>query len=209
MAIDVSKIVKEGNNVLLKDASDNLIAVVSSQGTYAHKNDCDDITVYLSSKPTYREPIDFKYNIDVTKITEPVGVWTQSTLLQELADNYLNCPYIIDSLTLGEIKIILEDLYTFQTEESNIRLADNVGHTVIPSSLTSVLLEAQEPNRRELTITNDSTSNLFVKKGSAASISNYSYKLKAGDVVHIDDYRGNVYGIWDIVNGNAVIAETF
>lgn len=77
--------------------------------------------------------------------------------------------------------------------------------TNVASTTTEVLFAAQDINRCGLLIHNDSNKTLFIKYGAGVTSTNYTIKLKGGDQTIIDDYRGNVYGVWDQVNGFAMI----
>ena len=77
----------------------------------------------------------------------------------------------------------------------------------VSSSLSSVTLQAANTGRRALIIVNDSTANLFVKYGSPASATSYTYLLLPGDIIREEVYTGIVTGIWAVVNGAARVTE--
>lgn len=79
--------------------------------------------------------------------------------------------------------------------------------TEVDSSDTAVLFSAQNLARKELIITNESVYTLYVKYNSAPSLTNWSYKLKGGDMVTIKGIGVAVYGIWEQINGKALITE--
>jgi len=68
--------------------------------------------------------------------------------------------------------------------------------TQVGDAVTSTTLKALNLNRIRLTITNDSSSVLYVKEGATASATSYTYRLAQYDAVIIDDYTGVVDGIW-------------
>ena len=79
--------------------------------------------------------------------------------------------------------------------------------TNVTSSATSVTLKASNASRVSLTITNDSTSVLYVKEGATASATSYTWRLASYDTLVIDDYTGIVDGIWVSANGSARVTE--
>ena len=80
--------------------------------------------------------------------------------------------------------------------------------TLVNSSITPVLLSAQNICRSECFILNESNRKLFVKLGAGITTTNYSGVLKNGDTFIVENnYRGDIYGLWDGVNGNALITE--
>lgn len=81
-------------------------------------------------------------------------------------------------------------------------------HTVIVSSTIEVELSPENPNRKSVEIANNSTSILYVKKGTLVSPTVFSYKLFPDDMVIIDDSVEVITGVWDEVNGNAQVTET-
>lgn len=80
----------------------------------------------------------------------------------------------------------------------------------ISASATAVTMLAANANRRRVIIYNDSTAVLRVKLGSAASATDYSYLLGAGDTYESPTdwvYTGIVTGIWDSATGAAQVTE--
>jgi len=81
----------------------------------------------------------------------------------------------------------------------------------VGSTTAAVLLAAANPSRVGLTIRNDSTANLYAAEGSGVSTSSYTDKLPPGGSIILeppDVWTGDVYGVWDAVNGAARITET-
>jgi hypothetical protein len=121
-----------------------------------------------------------------------------------------------NSIVLDDVKALLTDIKALLTtventivNEGSVRLADNDTHDLVSVDNTSTLLMPSNSMRRELTITNISNKVLYVKKGAGITTTNWSYKLKKGDVSHIDDYRGDVYGIFDSGIENIQVNETY
>lgn len=81
----------------------------------------------------------------------------------------------------------------------------------VASSATVVDIAVANEFRTQLTIFNDSTANLYLKLGSAATTSSYSIKISAGGYFELAGgttvYSGLVTGIWDAVNGAARVTE--
>ena len=80
----------------------------------------------------------------------------------------------------------------------------------VNDTATSTMLRPSNPSRISLTIINESSAVLYVLKGTGtASASNYTYKLIQGDTLTIDDYTGQVNGVWatDPNDGAAQMTE--
>lgn len=81
----------------------------------------------------------------------------------------------------------------------------------VASSATSVQLLAANSSRRRTMIVNDSASaTLYVKFGTTASSSDYTFKLNPGDMYESPTqpvYTGRIDGIWSAAVGNARITE--
>jgi len=148
----ISELIKDGNNVLVKDNLANTVTVFASNGTYAHAFECDDKTIYLNTSPSIRGIDASKLVIDITTITipaPPVGGWTQALFLQELNDNFLNCPLDVNAVVnipAGLATEVKQDAQiTLLTEISfkeKLLQVDSVGNTTyigyaITGALTS------------------------------------------------------------------------
>lgn len=80
----------------------------------------------------------------------------------------------------------------------------------VASSASTGTLAAANLNRRGLIIFNDSTADLYIKYGAAASLTSFSYKVPTGGTFEMQDgsvYTGVVDGIWSAANGNARVTE--
>lgn len=78
----------------------------------------------------------------------------------------------------------------------------------VPAATTVTTLLAANPTRRGMTLYNDSTAKLFLKAGSAASLSDFTIEIVAGGYYELPfGYTGIVTGLWDAVNGAARITE--
>lgn len=99
--------------------------------------------------------------------------------------------------------------------------------TRVASSITTVTLLAANSNRLTAIIVNDSSSVLYVKMGTGASATDYTYKMAAGETRELPvpspsptprrtgtlvysppvGYTGVLTGVWVTANGAAQITE--
>lgn len=79
--------------------------------------------------------------------------------------------------------------------------------TSVAGSATSVQLLAANSSRKEATITNDSTADLYLKLGTTASTTSYTVKLRQDESYITDKYTGRIDGIWGSATGNARITQ--
>jgi len=81
----------------------------------------------------------------------------------------------------------------------------------VASSISSVTLLAAAAGRLGMVIENESTSVLYVKFGSAASATSYSYLVAANGRLDTrsaaSEYTGIITGIWASANGSARTTE--
>src|SRR5579859_3207349 len=77
--------------------------------------------------------------------------------------------------------------------------------TSVPSSITSVTLLAANLARRRVIIVNESSKTLFVAFGATASATAYAVSIAGNQTYQgpLNDYTGQITGIWSAVNGNA------
>lgn len=69
--------------------------------------------------------------------------------------------------------------------------------TAIASAASSTLLLEYNPVRKGLIVTNTDANRLYVLLDSGtASATNYSFYLDTGGVFGVEDYTGDVKGIW-------------
>jgi hypothetical protein len=88
-------------------------------------------------------------------------------------------------------------------------LADNVITNNIPASLIEVTLIVANTLRKEVTIQNNSNGVLYVIRGGGVTSTNYNWKLKRGDHLTIDDFRGDIKGIFTNATGFAMVSESY
>lgn len=79
--------------------------------------------------------------------------------------------------------------------------------STVAGSASSVTVLAANTDRVRCVVVNDSSAILYLKEGTTASTSSFTYKLSAGDTVIIDDYTGKLDGIWASATGNARVTE--
>ena len=85
----------------------------------------------------------------------------------------------------------------------------NAALTTVASSTTSVTLLAANPARREVYIQNVGSKILYVAFDATASLAAFTLRIAAnsGERLTLNSYTGVISGIWNAVNGNAVITE--
>jgi len=88
-------------------------------------------------------------------------------------------------------------------------LADNCTTTNVPASLTEVTLQAANTLRKEIVIHNNTNGILYVLCGSGVTSSNYNWRLKRGDHLTIDAFRGEIKGIFTNATGFAMVTEEY
>ena len=93
------------------------------------------------------------------------------------------------------------DVTTTRTGATTAALANVAG------SASSVTLQASNTARLKVIIVNDSTAILYVKYGSTASATSFTYKLEAGETLDEGLYTGIVTGIWVSATGSARMTE--
>jgi hypothetical protein len=82
--------------------------------------------------------------------------------------------------------------------------------TSVPSSATSVTILASNANRRGFSISNISTSKLYLSFSSPATMANCFIEVPAGAFLLLDQQlivTSAIYGIWASANGTAQVTE--
>jgi len=80
--------------------------------------------------------------------------------------------------------------------------------TSVASAMATTTLLAANANRLGATVFNNSTANLYLALGAGAGTTNFTIKLAAGAYYPIPfGFTGIISGIWDAVNGNALVTE--
>jgi hypothetical protein len=86
----------------------------------------------------------------------------------------------------------------------------NAAVSRVSASATAVTLAAAQTIRVGLIVYNDSTSDLYLKFGSSASTTDFTYFIPAGgtwESVNGVSYTGIVTGIWTTATGAAQVTE--
>lgn len=79
--------------------------------------------------------------------------------------------------------------------------------TNVAASVTNVTLIAANSNRIQVTIFNDGDKDMYIKLGTTASTSSFSYFLLRKEHLIIDDYTGRIDAIWTGTSATARITE--
>lgn len=77
----------------------------------------------------------------------------------------------------------------------------------VAGSATSVTLIAANTARKKVVMYNDSTADCYVKYGSAATSSSFTWLMAAGSHIEETDYNGIITGIWGSATGNMRVTE--
>jgi hypothetical protein len=113
---------------------------------------------------------------------------------------------------LAAIEVLLTTMDTvldnIKLDTAQLALGTTGDTTSVASSITVVTLKASNTSRKSLKIVNDGTKILYVREGSGATTSLYTWKLEQDEMAIINDYNGIVTGIWDVANGSAKVTET-
>jgi hypothetical protein len=140
--------------------------------------------------------------ITVANPTDVSGLATQTTLAAVLAK------LTADPATQTTLAAVLTKLSDGSQLQKKTPLTSNTTARVA-SSATVVTLQAANAARRALKIFNESTSVLYVKDGSVASITDYSVQVQPGQGYEwpLPIYTGIVTGLWVSANGAAQLTE--
>ena len=86
----VTQFFREGSNLVLKDASDEVVGVIPANRVTMHASEEHANIMYVTSTASYRAAYSQRWDIDVSQVTSPAGPWTPATLMQKLSDDYTN-----------------------------------------------------------------------------------------------------------------------
>jgi len=78
-----------------------------------------------------------------------------------------------------------------------------------PAQASALQLTDKDVTRTGTIIVNDSNSVVWIKYGAGITSTNYSFKLRRDDILIIDDFRGEVYALWNAVNGQIILTNYF
>ena len=87
--------------------------------------------------------------------------------------------------------------------------ANSTSGSSVPASATTVTLLAANDSRNSFWIFNDSSSELYVKVGASASLTNFSFKMLSGSFEKIGTPcpRDQITGIWVVAVGSAKVTS--
>lgn len=113
---------------------------------------------------------------------------------------------------LGEaraVDVVLVDALGVPVFGFNPSKANTSVQTSVPSANVSTSLLASNPARKGFIIHNDSTRTLRVSYGVAASMTAFSLLIPSNGSYEgpLNGYTGELFGIWNAVNGNARVTE--
>lgn len=107
------------------------------------------------------------------------------------------------SIDDGGGSITVDGSLTFSPSKAAVATLSNAA-----DSNVSATLLAANANRLGMVIVNDSTVTLYVKYGTTASATSFTYLLQAGETLRDELYTGRVDGIWaSDASGSARITE--
>lgn len=89
------------------------------------------------------------------------------------------------------------------TVTSTPEKASSVTIARVATSTTNATLLSSNSSRKKAVIVNDSNSILYVKYGTTATATSYTYKLQSDDTLEETNYTGRIDGILDTGTGNA------
>lgn len=144
--------------------------------------------------------------------TSDIPYSSQAALITELEKNHQSLEAEIQNIDIN-VDEVEDKLDQANTTLDGILLAlggsvsTAFSHSVVPASITQVTLIAANPDRKDVTIHNNSNSNLYIKYITGVTSSSFTYKLFKQDSLFIDDTKDNIYGIWDSAIGDAQITE--
>jgi hypothetical protein len=93
---------------------------------------------------------------------------------------------------------------------SSVIKAANSAVTRVPAATSSTTLSAANSNRLNIIIVNDGTNNLYIKFGTGASTTSYTYYVTSHGTFEMQIpvvYTGIITGLWSTATGGALITE--
>lgn len=122
-----------------------------------------------------------------------------------------------DEMTANQAQIpsgspVAEPMYL--VDENGLPMANTSGSstssviTSVNGSASSVLLLAANANRKNFSVYNDSSVNLYLACAASASTTAYTVKIPSQNLYESQlDYTGTVSGVWDSAVGAARVTE--
>lgn len=118
-------------------------------------------------------------DINVTASALPTGASTEATLASVLT-------------SLNQLR-----------DKLKLQIGATPATTNVAASITSVTISASDTNLISRVVVNDSSSILYLKYGTGASSTSYTFRLEPNDTAIIQDYNGILTGAWVLAIGNA------
>jgi hypothetical protein len=150
------------------------------------------------------------------ELGNPVGVWFDGSVyrLQVQAlftDGYGNGPAAVTppftAATAAEPGLVVSFSPNTPITTTEARPSTNTTHS-IPASVTSVTLLLSNSARLGATIYNDSSSVIYIKLGTVASLTDFTIRLFPYCYYEIPFlYTGEIDGFWVTATGNARVGE--
>jgi hypothetical protein len=117
--------------------------------------------------------------------------------------------------TVGQKTSINSIPVTIASDQSALPFTNTKAATAtisrVASSASSVQLLAANTNRLGVVVVNDSSQTLYLKFGTTASATDYTYKIRSQTTIEVIFssfvYTGRIDGIWAAANGAAQITE--
>ena len=190
------------NGLLVKSATAaNLNATVVGTGTFAVQAALAAGTNNIGDVDVLTVPADpFGANADAASATGSI-----SAKLRFIAATGIP---ITGTVTVGSHAVT--NAGTFAVQNTPVA-ASTATLANVAAATSSTTLQASNANRLGLRIFNDSTDTVYVKFGSAASATSFTYRLGAGEAVELpvagSRYTGIVTGLWTGTNGSARMTE--
>lgn len=146
------------------------------------------------------------WKVQLTDGTQAIGnsqavpLWVSGTVAPVGIQTVTGSVSVLNSLT-GSVSVL--NTVTTRATGAPTSVVTSVG-----SSVSSVTLLGSNANRRGATVYNNSTRKLYLKLGAAASTTSFSVLLFANSYWEVPAfYTGVIDGIWDAVNGAALVTE--
>jgi hypothetical protein len=147
---------------------------------------------------------------DVTETAPSTDTGSSGTngRLQRIAQRLTSLIALVPSALTGSGNFktaLVESTATVTTKETR---AATPTQSSVAGSASSVSLLASNANRLGATVYNDSTAALYVKLGTTASTTSYTFQIYANEYFEVPfQYTGAIDGIWTSATGNARITE--
>jgi hypothetical protein len=122
-----------------------------------------------------------------------------------VATNVITLSAVPSSSADADKLLIFYDTITGDTsyDDTTLRKAATGTTSAVASSASSVTLLSATAGRKKFVIYNDSTQILYVKYGTTASATDFTWYVGPGMTLEDELYTGRVDGIWASANGNA------